>query len=85
MPRMTMYHFEGCPACGDAKRWMNELTKEHPELQKANVELVDVYKTSNFSPPEPFYYVPTFFLDGRKVLEGAVSKEKVERLLRQAM
>ena len=30
----------------------------------------------------PFYYVPTFFVDGCKVLEGEVTKEKVEEILR---
>lgn len=85
MSQVTMYHFEGCPACGHAKQWIKELRQEKPELQGALVELVDVYKTSNFRPPAPFQYVPTFFVDGKKVLEGAVSKEQVEAIMRAAL
>lgn len=85
MANITLYHFEGCPACGRAKEWIKELRQEKPELQKAQIEMVDVYKTSNFRPPAPFQYVPTFFVDGRKVLEGAVTKEQIEQIMQSAI
>lgn len=85
MSQITMYHFEGCPACGNAKQWMKELRQEKPDLKNVLVELVDVYKTPGFKAPEPFQYVPTFFVDGKKVLEGAVSKDKVEEIMRRGL
>jgi glutaredoxin len=85
MSNITLYHFEGCPACGNAKEWIKQLKQEKPELQQAQIELVDVHKTPNFKSPEPFYYVPTFFVNGRKVLEGTATKEKVEDILRQGI
>lgn len=85
MSQITLYHFEGCPGCQTAKQWLKELTSEHPELSKAKVELVDVHKTPGFKAPEPFYYVPTFFKDGKKVMEGEVTKESLEGLLRSAI
>lgn len=85
MSQITMYHFEGCPACSNAKQWIRELRQEKPDLKDVLVELVDVYKTPNFKAPAPFQYVPTFFVDGKKVLEGAVSKDKVESILRSGM
>ncbi|HHT08467.1 MAG: glutaredoxin family protein [Christensenellales bacterium] len=85
MANITLYHFEGCPACGHAKEWMKELRAEKPELKAVEVEMVDVHKTPNFVPPEPFYYVPTFFVDGKKVLEGAVSKEEIEKVMRRGI
>lgn len=85
MSTITLYHFEGCPACGHAKEWIKELKAEKPELQNAQVNQVDVYKTPNFRAPAPFTYVPTFFVNGKKVLEGAVTKEKVEEILRMGL
>ena len=85
MSTITLYHFEGCPACARAKEWISELQSEKPELSKAKVEKVDVYKTPDFKAPAPFTYVPTFFMDGRKLLEGAVTKDKVEQMLRAAI
>lgn len=85
MANITLYHFEGCPACAHAKAWMKELREEKPELRDVPVELVDVHKTPGFKAPEPFYYVPTFFVDGRKALEGAVTKENIERIMRMGL
>ena len=85
MSNITLYHFEGCPACTHAKAWMKELREEKPELKNVLVEMVDVHKTPNFKAPEPFYYVPTFFVNGKKALEGAGSKEEVEQILRMGL
>lgn len=85
MSTITLYHFEGCPACGHAKEWIKELKAEKPELAQAHVDLVDVHKTPDFKAPAPFNYVPTFFMDGKKLLEGAVTKEKIEQMLRSAI
>ena len=82
MSKITLYHFESCPACFKAKQYMAELKKEKPELAHVQVELVDVRKNPGFKSPAPFYYVPTFFVDERKALEGNVSKEDVEQILR---
>ena len=85
MSTITLYHFEGCPACGRAKEWIRELQAEKPELNQAKVEKIDVYKTLDFKAPAPFTYVPTFFMDGRKLLEGAVTKAEIEKMLRAAI
>ncbi len=85
MARITLYHFEGCPACTQAKQWIDQLKQEKPELQKAQIHMVDVHQQPNFQAPAPFQYVPTFFSDDRKVLEGNVSKDQVEYLMRASM
>ncbi len=82
MADLHLYHFEGCPACKQAKQWIAELRREKPELANVEITMTDVYKNPGFKAPAPFYYVPTFFVDGRKVLEGEVTKEKVEEILR---
>ena len=58
MSRITLYHFEGCPACRNAKEWMSELRREKPELKDVLVEMVDVHKTPNFKAPRPFTTCP---------------------------
>ena len=61
---------------------MGEERKGSWELAHVQVELVDVRKNPGFKSPAPFYYVPTSILDERKALEGNVSKEDVEQILR---
>ena len=82
MPKIALYHFESCPACQKAKKWIAELREEKPELANVEIEMTDVYKNPDYQAPSSFYYVPTFFVDSRKVLEGEVTKEKVEEILR---
>ncbi|HSK68811.1 MAG TPA: glutaredoxin domain-containing protein [Candidatus Limnocylindria bacterium] len=82
MANITLYHFETCPACVKAKQYMAELRAEKPELADVQVNMVDVRKNPNFKAPAPFYYVPTFFVGDRKVLEGNVTKQDVENVLR---
>ncbi len=84
MAKLHLYHFEGCPACKQAKQWIAELRREKPELADVPVEMTDVHRQPDFKAPAPFYYVPTFFLEGKKVLEGEVTKEELEKLLRAA-
>ncbi|NLC32365.1 MAG: hypothetical protein GX781_03610 [Clostridiales bacterium] len=55
MSTITLYHFEGCPACGRAKEWIKEIKAEKPELAKAQVDMVDVHKTPDFKSPAPIY------------------------------
>lgn len=85
MARITLYHFEGCPACGQAKQWIEQLRREKPELQKAQIHMVDVHKQPGYRAPAPFEYVPTFFSDDRKVAEGNVTKDMVEYLMRASL
>ena len=85
MPTIQLYHFESCPACQKAKKWIAELRQEKPELAHVQISMTDVNRNPGFKAPEPFYYVPTFFVDGRKVLEGEVTKEKVEEILRAGL
>ena len=82
MAKITLYHFESCPACQKAKQYMKELRAEKPELADVQVDMVDVRKNPNFQAPAPFYYVPTFFVGDKKVLEGNVTKADVEAILR---
>jgi glutaredoxin len=85
MANLHLYHFEGCPACKQAKQWIAELRQEKPELADVKIEMTDVNKNPDFKAPSSFYYVPTFFVGNRKVLEGEVTKEKVEEVLRAGL
>ena len=41
MKKVLMFHFEGCPYCAEARRWIGELKAAHPELRKVEIEMVD--------------------------------------------
>ncbi len=90
MKPVKLFHFESCPYCRDAKKWMRELKEEYPELAQVNVEMIDERlepdKVDAFiMAGNSYYYVPTFYVGGVKAHEGAASKDIVERVLRSAL
>jgi len=90
MKSVKLFHFEACPYCRDAKKWMRELMEEYPELAKVKVEMIDEKlepeKVDAFiKAGHSYYYVPTFYVDDVKAHEGAASKDIVERVLRSAL
>lgn len=79
-----MFHFESCPYCRAANNWIAEVTQEHPELAAVEIERVDEKIHPEIAQQYNYWYVPTFFVDGQKVHEGASSKEIILQVLQGA-
>ncbi len=75
--------FASCPYCKQAMKWMEELKSENAEYAGIDVTIIDEKKQPEISDQYDYYYVPTYFIDGNKVHEGAASKEKVESVFKQ--
>lgn len=85
MKHVKLFHFESCPYCREAIRWMRELQQEHPELKQVQVEMIDEKLEPEKIAGYQYWYVPTFFVDDVKAHEGVASKEIVEQVLRSAL
>ena len=85
MKKVILFHFASCPYCRATEGWINELTQEYPELAAVDIERVDEKLHPEIAEKYPYWYVPTFFVNGEKVHEGACSKAIVERVLRSAL
>lgn len=85
MKKVTLFHFAGCPYCRAAENYIRELTAEYPELQAVEIERVDEIRHPEIANRFDYWYVPTFYVDGRKAHEGACSKRNVEDVLRSAL
>ena len=46
------------------------------------IETVDELEEPELADTFDYYYVPTFYVDGKKVHEGGIYKPEVEKLLR---
>jgi len=85
MKNVKLFYQETCPHCKRALKWMEEVAQEHPDLQSVHVEMIEERKNPAIADSYDYWYVPTFFVEGRKVHEGIASKEIVERILRSAL
>lgn len=84
-PHIQLFFFESCPYCKQVFQWMAELKYQNPELEQVAVEAIDERLHPDYPAPGYYYYVPTFFVDGKKVHEGAATKEIVEKVLHMGL
>lgn len=74
-----------CPHCRRALAMMDELKREHPEYAAVEVEIIEEDKQPALADSLDYYYVPTYFVDGKKLHEGVPTAEAVERVYREAL
>ncbi len=80
-----LFIIESCPYCRKAATWMNELLTEHPEYRDIEVEVIDENAKPDFAAKYDYYYVPTYYVDGVKVHEGAATREIVDQVYQKAL
>ena len=77
MKKILMFTMASCPYCQAAHRWMEEVLQENPEYASCEIEIVDEVKEPALADTYDYYYVPTYYVGGKKVHEGAASKDIV--------
>lgn len=85
MKQVKLFYQERCPFCKKAFKYIDELKKEHPEFADINIEMIDETEEPELADQYDYYYVPTFYIDGKKVHEGGIYKPEVEKLLRSVI
>ena len=85
MKPIKLFYLKKCPFCIKAFRYIDELQEEHPEFKSIVIEKIEESEEPELADTFDYYYVPTFYIDGKKVHEGGIFKPEVEELLREAM
>lgn len=84
MKDVQLFIQKSCPYCKQALSWMEELKKENPEYSEVAVTIVDELVEPDLADQYDYYYVPTYYIDGTKVHEGAASKDIVKKVFEEA-
>ncbi|MBP7348249.1 MAG: thioredoxin family protein [Butyrivibrio sp.] len=85
MKQVLMMIQESCPYCRKARKFMEELQVENPKYAELDIRMVDENIEVDFANSLDYYYVPTYYVDGKKVHEGAASRENVRAVLDAAL
>lgn len=85
MKKITMFYLKRCPYCKKAFSYIDELKKERPEYLDIEFELIEESEQPELAAKYDYYYVPTFFIDGKKVFEGAPRLTDIEKVLSLAV
>lgn len=85
MKEVRMFMFESCPHCKKALKMMDELFEKHPEYRAVPFEMTDEKLHQEIADEYDYYYVPAFFVGGKKLHEGVPTMEAVESVFKEAM
>lgn len=85
MKDVLMMMMAGCPHCRRADQMIEELMEEHEEYRSVTIRRVDENVDKKLADSLDYYYVPTFYVDGIKRMEGVPTKETVEAILKEAL
>lgn len=84
MKKILMFHLDNCPYCHEALLWMREVVEEHPEYAGIEIEMIEERRQPEIADSYDYYYVPTYYVDGVKVHEGAATKQIIENVYLKA-
>ena len=85
MKKITMFLMESCPYCKQALRWMDELFAENEGYSDIEIEKIDELVHTDIAAGYDYYFVPTYYVGGEKLHEGAASLEKIRGVFDAAM
>lgn len=84
MKPILMFTMESCPYCRKAHHWMEQLRNENPAFTALDITIIDETLQPGIANQYDYYYVPTYYVDGIKVHEGAATKEIVKGVFEKA-
>lgn len=85
MKEILMMILPGCPHCKNADGMIKDLMEKHPEYRGLQIRREDETENKALADSLDYYYVPCFFVDGKKAFEGVPTFQAVENVLKEAL
>ncbi|MCL1830115.1 MAG: thioredoxin family protein [Oscillospiraceae bacterium] len=85
MKKIQLFILRNCPFCIQALDWQNKILTENPHYREVPIEIIDENEQYELANSYDYYYVPSYYLDGRKLHEGVATREKIENIFAQAL
>ena len=85
MKHVKMMYLKSCPYCKQAFAMVDELKQLHKEYQDIEIETIEENDAPEKTKGLDYWYVPTYFVEGEKLLEGIPTKAKIEAVLKAAL
>ncbi len=78
MKPITMMILPTCPHCIRALDHIEQLKKDHPEYNEIEMTIIDESVEPERAKTYDYWYVPTFFVDGKKIHEGVIDPNLID-------
>ena len=79
-----MFMFAACPYCNKAIGIQQKLLKQE-KYGDVEIEMIDEKKQPDIANKYDYFYVPTYFIDGKKLHEGAADEENIKAVFDAAV
>jgi glutaredoxin len=77
---MKLFYLKNCPYCRQALAWIQELYQQDIKYQRIPLEMIEESEQSELADTYDYYYVPCFFEGTKKLHEGAITKETIQKI-----
>ena len=84
MEDFRLFILPDCPYCRRVLAWQEELLAAQPLYRPLAPRIVDESRQKELTRGFDYYYVPCYFLEGKKLAEGVLDREQVEEVFRHA-
>ena len=84
MKQITLFYLKDCPFCKKAFSYIDSLKKQDM-YKDISIELIEESEQPELANRFDYYYVPTFYIDGKKVHEGGIFPNEVEELFKKVL
>ena len=81
MRNLQIFYQKNCPHCTKAFKFIDELKEENDLYRVIEPRFIEETLEVDYAGLFDYFLVPTFYIDEKKVHEGAVSKEQVRKIL----
>lgn len=85
MKNVEMFYLKSCPYCKKAMRFLDELKSSDVRYKDINITMIEESEQKELADSRDYYYVPTFYVDGKKIFEGAPQKSDIQHVLDTAL
>ncbi|MBO4392680.1 MAG: thioredoxin family protein [Clostridia bacterium] len=85
MGEILYFYLSSCPHCSKADRIIRSVVERYPEFKQVKIRKIEESLKPDIADKYDYYYVPCFFVNGKKIFEGPASVEKVYDAFREAL
>lgn len=85
MKPVKLFYLRNCPFCKKALAYIEECKAADPALQDLKIEMIEESEQPAVADQYDYYYVPCFYVDGKKVHEGGIYPDEVKEVLHKAL
>jgi thiol-disulfide isomerase/thioredoxin len=85
MKDVLMFMTSWCPYCKKASQMIDELRSENQAYKDVTIIMIDEDKERKYADTFDYYRVPTFYVDGEKIHEGAADMNCIRKVFDKAI